>query len=154
MRQHQFLEETVVVVSTPTERVQRRTLDVSRSQVLEETVKVVRLVPCERVRRRTAEQLVDVPHCPAAHIMPVMEEIVNGTAETVRLLPHQRVQQRTAEHIVDVPQFSKETVELVRLVLQERVQWADKQMVNVFSGKEELCWDEHSKKIDAVRVQK
>ena len=41
------------------------------------------------------------------------------------------MQQRTAEQIVDVPQFPEETVEVMRLVPRERVQWIDEEMVEV-----------------------
>ena len=44
----------------------------------------------------------------------------------------------TAEQILDVPQFAEETVEMVRLLPQERVQWIDEQVVEVFSG--ERSW--------------
>ena len=65
--------------------------------------------------------------------------------------------------MVDVPQFAEETVELEMLIPQERVQWIDKQMVEVFSGKEEFLTkmdelrtqlDQPSKKIDALWVHK
>ena len=43
--------------------------------------------------------------------------------------PHERVQQRTAEQLVEQPQYEEETVEMVRLVPQVRVQWTDEQTV-------------------------
>ena len=122
----------------------------------------------ERVQQRTAEHIEDAPQYPVAQsvgipVLPVTEEIMNETAEMVRLVPHEQVQQGTAEKIVDEPQFVEETVELVRLVPQERVQWIDRQMMEVFSSKEELLTqthelkmqlDEISKKTDALRAQK
>ena len=45
----QLLEETVELALSPTERVQRRTVDVPMSQVLGDTIVVVRLVLRERV---------------------------------------------------------------------------------------------------------
>ena len=40
----------------------------------------------------------------------------------VILPPHGRVQQRSAEKIEDIPQYPEETVEMLKLVSQERVQ--------------------------------
>ena len=64
---------------------------------------------------------------------------------------------------MDVPQFRGETVEMVRLASQERVQWIDEQMEEMFSSKEEFLTkmeelrtqlDERPKKIDALWVHK
>ena len=97
----QFLGETVEVVLAPTERVQRRSVDVPMSQVLEETVEV---------------QILNEPQ--------FAEEIV----EVSRLVPRERVHQRKAVQIGNVPQYPEETVETVRFVPHERVQWIDEQM--------------------------
>ena len=68
----------------------------------------------------------------------IRPRILEETVEVVRLVPRERVQQGTAEQIVDAPQFAEESVQLVRFVPQERVQWIDKQLVEVFSAKEEF----------------
>ena len=72
----QILEETVEVVLATTERVQRRTVDVPTLQVLEETVEVAKLNPCERVQQRTGEQIVDVPQFQEVMVRLVPQECV------------------------------------------------------------------------------
>ena len=50
--------------------------------------------------------------------------------EEEQLVPQERVRQWTVEQ-VPMPQFLEETVEVVRLIPQERVQWIDDEMVEV-----------------------
>ena len=52
-----------------------------------------------------------------------MFEMVRECVEVVELTPHERGQRQTDEHIVDVPipLLAEETVEMLKLVPQERV---------------------------------
>ena len=67
--------------------------------------------------------------------------------EAARLDPQERVQQRTVEH-APVPRILEETVEVVRFIPQERVQWIDEQIVEVRN----LQVPEHSEQIVDVLV--
>ena len=69
-------------------------VDIPVPLVMEEIVavvqEVVRLVPQERVQRKTVE-----------HVR--VRQILNETVEVARLVPRERVQQRIGEKIVEVP---------------------------------------------------
>ena len=101
-------------------------LQVPALQMKREIVEVMQLVLVERIRGQVADQMVDVP------VPLVMEEIMTVVQEEEKLVPQERVQQRTAENIEDIPQFREETVEMVGLVPQERVQWIDEPLAEVF----------------------
>ena len=109
-------------------------LQVPALQMKREIVEVMQLVLVERIRGQVADQMVDVP------VPLVMEEIMTVVQEEEKLVPQERVQQRTAENIEDTPQFREETVEMVGLVPQERVQWIDELLVEVFfPAKKSAC---------------
>ena len=118
----------------PQDRVQQPTVEHAPVlQILEQTVEVF-WAPTKREPQRT----VDVP----------MPQVLKGTDEAVTVFPRDRVQQWAAEQIVDVPQKREETVEALRLALQERMQWIDEQMEEVYSIKEEFLT-----KMDELRTQ-
>ena len=76
-------------------------------------------------------------------------QFAEETVEVVSFAPRGRVQQRTGKKVVDVPPFAEETVEMVRLTPQERVQ-----VVEVFSGKEELLIQTHELKMQLAEMSK
>ena len=93
--------------------------------------------------------------------MPQLQEKIDEV-ERLHLFLNSLVRQRTVEEIR--PRILEESVQLVRLVPQERVQWIDKQLVEVCSlprkssrtqtHELKMQLDESFKKIDALWVQK
>ena len=125
------MKEAVVELTQPVpcqrsqERVEEQIVGFLVLPLQEEIVPVGQSTPQERSPERIAKQIVDIP------VPLVVEESMAVGQEEVVLAPTDRVQQPTIEQIDDVPLFLEETVEMVRLVPQERVQWIDEQMVKV-----------------------
>ena len=67
---------------------------------MEEIVEVVRMIPRERVQRRTVEQIVHVP------VPQVVEEI----AGLVQMILQERISKRIIDRIVDVPVVTQRQV--------------------------------------------
>merc|ERR1740129_568201 len=72
------------------------------------------IIPQGRARRRTVEQVADVP----------VHQVVEETNQTTRIIPQERVRQRTVQQVLDVPvpQVAQEIVGIAKILFQESVQ--------------------------------
>ena len=75
-------------------------------KVVDEIIEVVRLIPQERVQKRTVEQIVHVP------VPQVVEEI----AEVVQIIHQERISKRVIDRIVDVPVVTQRQVPTIQTV--------------------------------------
>ena len=127
-------------------RLARRIADVLVPPIMEEIVKVVKVVFQEQIAERICEQIADVDGSQVAEqdtevsktsnrdrtlqraveqIFDVpVPEMVNQLVEAPKTVPQDRIRQRTVEQIVDapVPQTLEEQVEVFRVFSQDRIQ--------------------------------
>ena len=98
-------------------------IDVLMSQVMEDTIELVMLIPPRRVQHR----MLDVPGVREADGYRDKDEAnkvkIEGV-EVLKVIPQERKKQHTVERLVDVPvrQIVEETVEVAQGIPQEQAQ--------------------------------